>query len=54
MANFLMKAINNGNRDAAKGMIDILATLHPDKRNFTVSYDEVQAEEKKEEQKKFL
>ncbi len=40
MASFLMKAINGGNVEAAKEMVDILASLTPNKRKFTVMYDE--------------
>lgn len=40
MASFLTNAINSGNIQAAKGMIDILASLPPGRRKFTVTYDE--------------
>ena len=49
MANFLIKAINGGNVEAAKEMVDILATLDPAKRQFHVSYDHEKPEEKDEE-----
>ena len=40
MTAFLTNAINSGNIKAAKSMIDILATLPPDRRKFTVTYDD--------------
>ena len=40
MTAFLTKAINSGNIEAAKNMIDILATLPPNKGKFSVVYDD--------------
>jgi len=40
MSAFLTKAINSGNIEAAKNMIDILATLPPNRGKFSVIYDD--------------